>query len=288
MSKFVKKEKCHNKDSAISLQEFDDNEDLVYIDYDVNNKTFRYCYKLEELRDIIGMARKNNKAPVDIYTALPIPRDIIDFVDTHYREDIDTSANEILWMLSSFESEDDVIDTIIQHKDYVSKPLNGDKTILQQAILSRLPNVVKYLFDFYTPEQYLLGYVDNNDNTALIYACSVIFPDREDEMEEVTLEMINKGLDKCNISHIRERDNMTAFMLACKRGLSRVALAMLDEGIDDLNIDSRDNSGWTAYDYAKTNNMIKVMSKIDRFKENAPRAHGGRIKKKKSALVRMK
>lgn len=286
MSKLTKKDKCHNKESAISLEEFKDDEDLVYIDYNIKNKTIRYCYKLDELHKIIELARKNNKEPTDIYTGLVIPRNVIEFVDDKYRVEIDTIANDILWMLSSFESEDDVIDTIIEHKEYVSKPLNGDKTILQQAILSRLPNVVKYLFDFYTPEQYLLGYVDKSDNTALIYICSVILPNRNDEMEEVAIEMINKGLDRCNVSHIRQRDNMTAFIMACKRGLSRVALEMLNEGIDDLNIDTRDYLGWTAYDYAKTNNMTKVMAKIDRFKENAPRAHGGRIKK--SALVRMK
>jgi len=282
MDKFIKKKYCHNKESAISLEEFDENEDLVYIDYKVNNKEFKYCYKLDELKSIIDMARNNEKKPTDIYTGLVIPDEIIEFVDNKYRGEIDSIANDILWMLGSFESEDDIIDTISEHKEYVSKPLNGDKTILQHAILSRLPNVVKYLFDFFTPEQYLLGYVDKSDNTALLYACSVVLQNTEDEMESVTIEMINKGLDKCNVEHVRERDGMTAFMTACKRGLTNIALNMLNDGIDELNIDARDYLGWTAYDYAKTNNMSRVMSKIDRFRESAPHSHGGRavIKKK--------
>ena len=119
---------------------------------------------------------------------------------------------------------------------------------------SKVPlKLIREFGDKCVPEQ-----IDENICTALMWACSTY-------LYEVAFELIDRFGYKCIPDQI-DRYGRTALMMACINGLSGVALKLIDTFEDKCLPNQINDSGKTALSIAKKNNMVELVSKLEKLK----------------------
>jgi ankyrin repeat protein len=296
---------CHNSESALTLETL--NIDDTIISIPING--FKYCYTIKELIDLIENAMNkyesanpgydatiNNITVNDLYTNVKIPTDILQKVYNYYNGIIEVDTIERIFA-DTFNTYPDEIDEL---QDFMIELIQNNKNLiigstynfktymgttkmtpLQRACDRNLTNIAMYILNNFTPKECLLNYVDNNERTALMYAINGIYKNTDNirSMNKVTMKILEYSPDENNLFYIGGdlHDNKTALMIACHRGLTDIALKILEQkpSIDYVNVRSDTSSynqeglyyeesteGKTAIDYAVRNDMDAVLNKL--------------------------
>jgi hypothetical protein len=296
---------CHNTESALTLETLTMDDTIISIP--ING--FKYCYTIKELIDLIEnamhkyeVANPGQDATIyditinDLYTNVKIPADILQKVYNYYNGiiEVDTIEKIFAETFTTYpdeinELEDFMIELIQNNRNLIINTTYDLKiyiginkmTPLQRACDRNLTKVAMYILNNFTPTECLLNYVDNNERTALMYAINSIYKNSENirSMNKVTIKILEYNPDENNLFYIGGdlHDNKTALMIACHKGLTDIALKILERkpSIDYVNVRSppseynldalyyeESTEGKTAIDYAVRNDMEPVLNKL--------------------------
>lgn len=127
----------------------------------------------------------------------------------------------------------------------------GDSVLMVACFDNSLHDVARAIIKsgMYKPDQ-----VNQTGDTALLLACT-------NDMPDVALALINTGQSKPE----QAVDGYTALNYACQKNMSDVALALINTG--QSKPEQIDETGKTALDYAKDNNMTEVIKLLQQKTE---------------------
>jgi len=286
-------EHCHNKESALTLEELNINDKIISIP--INN--FKYCYTLSELKDLIDDAIRKQGRNIynirvrDLYTNTNIPNDIL--VDVYkylyppisFKKGLKQIFIEAFEIFKIDELEQFIINMIQYDRNLVIDAkynfYRGYKSVLQYACNKGFGLVALYILNNFTPDECMLNYVnhlDLDDGPALMYALfSIPYQKNTDIMFKVAMRILEFSPDENNLYYIIPDSNYTSFIIACSKDLTDIALKILENkpSIDFIEtrtsvtsanqealMDEYSYENKSALDFVLRNDMDKVKDKL--------------------------